>query len=538
VNIDDHTERKIFMNSSEMSTEPIFGIEDDRIERELDVENFNQRSVYNVPGYQPVKTELRHAPVSVSGTLPPELNGVYLRNGSNVQFDRPRSRLHPFNGAGMLHQVQIKDGAASYSNTYIRTPRFDFEQQTGREAFLTFSDMAGGGRAGLERMQLIEAKKRKGLIPNLSMLESSTASTSVQFHAGTLYCFNETGFPFALNASTVEGRLVLDGTGHLETWGGALQSPFSAHPRIDPESGTFYNLSIDRIGGGVYCSRLKDGQLANHRRIHQQDMEAGGMAYLHDYVLTEKYLVFADTSLRSLRSRMLGDSGSPYFFDPDYKLRWGVLPRDGNEVVWFETSNAGFLWHMVNGWETSSAQGHPQIVLYAPVFSSYAANIPIHTPEESHALLTRWVLDLATGQVVEDRRLLDHGYERPSINLRYSGRPQRYAYLLDEQTSGYMGQGVLKYDLLEEKPVKAFDYGDFLGGEALFVPTRDGVDEDDGYLIDLLMDDTRADMLVIDAKTMEEVARLHLPTRVPFGVHACWLDEAKLSRLHVDAHGG
>jgi carotenoid cleavage dioxygenase len=38
---------------------------------------------------------------------------------------------------------------------------------------------------------------------------------------------------------------------------------------------------------------------------------------------------------------------------------------------------------------------------------------------------------------------------------------------------------------------------------------------------------------VIDARTMGEVARLHLPSRVPFGVHACWLDEEKLAKLLV-----
>jgi len=30
---------------------------------------------------------------------------------------------------------------------------------------------------------------------------------------------------------------------------------------------------------------------------------------------------------------------------------------------------------------------------------------------------------------------------------------------------------------------------------------------------------------------MKEIARLHLPQRVPFGVHACWIDEEKLREL-------
>ena len=33
------------------------------------------------------------------------------------------------------------------------------------------------------------------------------------------------------------------------------------------------------------------------------------------------------------------------------------------------------------------------------------------------------------------------------------------------------------------------------------------------------------------ARSMTEVARLEMPQRVPFGVHACWLDEAKLDGM-------
>ena len=42
-------------------------------------------------------------------------------------------------------------------------------------------------------------------------------------------------------------------------------------------------------------------------------------------------------------------------------------------------------------------------------------------------------------------------------------------------------------------------------------------------------------LVVIDASTMQEVARLHLPQRVPFGVHACWLDTIKLETIAARA---
>ena len=62
------------------------------------------------------------------------------------------------------------------------------------------------------------------------------------------------------------------------------------------------------------------------------------------------------------------------------------------------------------------------------------------------------------------------------------------------------------------------------------MPGADPRREDDGYLLDLLMTDDRAD-LIIDASTMTERARLHLPPRVPFGVHACWLNRDDLADL-------
>jgi carotenoid cleavage dioxygenase len=520
---------------TDLLTEPIFGDEDDRLERELDLERHNRESVYNVRGYAPVHEELRHAPIEIGGRLPADLEGVYLRNGANVQFARTHARLHPFNGAGMLHQIQIRAGTATYSNTYVRTPRFVFEERAGREVYLTFSDIAGGGRAGFGRLQLAESKKQRGLIPNFSALENNTSSTSVQYHCGRIYCLQETGYPFALDARIDDGRLVLDGRGRLETWNGQLTSPFSAHPRIDPATGELYNLSIDRASGDIYYARLSAGALRDHHRICEHGAAGTRMGFLHDCFLTENYLIFPDTSLRIDPPRLLSETGSVFFFDPEYKLRWGVLPREprvGDTVRWFAAGQPAMMWHAINGWEERAPDGGTRIVLYAPVFASYPPDVPIHSPREPAGKLHRWVLDLTSGTVAQEELLLDHGYERPSLNLGYVGKTNRFAYLLDEERGGgYMGKGVLKYDLLERREAGYLDYGDFYGGEALFVPKRDAVDEDDGYLLDLLMAEETAELIVIDAKSMRETARLRLPSRVPFGVHGCWLDEEKLANL-------
>ena len=504
---------------------------DNRAYKALDVDAYNRNSPYNSPGFKPVHTLCSNAVLQVSGKIPDDLEGVYLRNGTNLQFEQTNGRYHMFNGAGMLHQLQIAAGKASYSNTYIKTPRYEIEDAMGQDQYLHFGDLAGGGKAGLVRMAVAALRQRLGVLPALEALESGSSTTAVQYHHGKLYCLQETGYPFALNTRVEDGHLILDGEGRWDTFDGKLDSPYTAHPKIDPATGDWYTFSTQFSSGRLYHSVLRQGKLEQHSVIDQQKP---ALAFLHDYYLTDHYLVFPDLSLRFNPKDMFGPEKSPMVFDADYKMRWGVIKRDhqpGDPVRWFTTDQPGHLWHVVNGWEETRDDGGTDIVLFAPVFRSYPSNLPIHNPQEPHAKFNKWRLNLDSGQVTEDRVLLDHFYERPSFNTAYIGRQNRYAYLLDEEKEGMMARGVLKYDMVDEREIAYFDYGEFYGGEALFVPRTNASSEDDGYLLELLMMADRAELLIIDAATMQEMARLHLPQRVPFGVHSCWLNQEKVASL-------
>jgi len=518
---------------SQTDPRPDLEQEEQRIDAEMDLETQNAKSVYNVPGYHPVRGELSHAPVRITGSVPADLDGAYLRNGTNTQFEDSKVRLHAFSGAGMIHQIQIQDGAATYSNFYVRTPRFEAEREAGREVYPEFSDLVAG-KPGAQRLALIEKKIGAGMIPALGAFERTPGSTSIRYHHGRLYCLQESGYAFVLNTEIdAETRLVLDGTGGLETWDGEWEGPFSAHPRINPENGDVYNISVER-SGRIIAGQIHEGELVAQAAVYRQTADTGAMGWLHDFFLTDNYLVFPDISIRVAPTGLTGPEGSLFHHDIEYRMRWGVIPRlidENAKVRWFQTDNVGTIWHVINGWERTGQDGHAQIVLHSPVFLSYPASVPIHTPEEPPAQVKTWVLDLETGEVVDDRILVDHGYERPSLNLGYVGRPSRYCYLLDEHGDGYMGKGVLKYDLIDEKAVAYHDYGGMYGGEALFVPRRGATNEDDGYLLDLLMNAECAELIVIDARTMAELARLHLPRRVPFGVHATWLTTEEITSL-------
>ena len=66
----------------------------------------------------------------IEGELPLSLNGVYIRNGPNPQF-QALSALHLFEGDGMLHSLRLSNGRATYCNRYVKTYKYMLERDAG-----------------------------------------------------------------------------------------------------------------------------------------------------------------------------------------------------------------------------------------------------------------------------------------------------------------------------------------------------------------------------------------------------------------------
>src|SRR6185295_19409422 len=72
--------------------------------------------------YGPVTEEVTAADLPVTGRLPVELNGRYLRNGPNPVTAPDPSTYHWFTGDGMVHGVRLRDGKAEwYRNRWVRS---------------------------------------------------------------------------------------------------------------------------------------------------------------------------------------------------------------------------------------------------------------------------------------------------------------------------------------------------------------------------------------------------------------------------------
>lgn len=74
---------------------------------------------------QPLSNEIIANELRIEGTVPPELEGVLFRTGSNQRWEPARpDRYHWFDGDGMVHGFYISNGAVNYRNKWVRTEGF------------------------------------------------------------------------------------------------------------------------------------------------------------------------------------------------------------------------------------------------------------------------------------------------------------------------------------------------------------------------------------------------------------------------------
>jgi carotenoid cleavage dioxygenase len=141
--------------------------------------------------------------------------------------------------------------------------------------------------------------------------------------------------------------------------------------------------------------------------------------------------------------------------------------------------------------------------------------------------LDRWTVDLTKGTVREER-LDDRPQEFPRVDERLVGRRHRYGYAVGyaPDTHGItVPNAIMRHDMVTGNP-KAVDFGPGREpGEFVFVPSAPDAAEDDGVVMGFVYDRAadRSDLVLLDGQTLDTVATVHLPARVPNGFHGNWV---------------
>ncbi|MFD1722051.1 carotenoid oxygenase family protein [Amnibacterium endophyticum] len=474
--------------------------------------------------YAPVQTEETVTALRVTGTIPAWLDGRYVRNGPNPIGAIDPATFHWFMGDGMVHGVRLRGGRAEwYRNRWVRSA---------------------------------DAAKALGEARPASAGVSVAANTTVIGHAGTTLALVEAGGACYALSDTLETLGVWDARGTLPGGG------YTAHPKLDAVSGELHAISyrFDRPGLAQYT--VVDPRGTVRRAV---DVPVAGSPLIHDMGLTQRHVVVLDLPIefdlpRAMRavgvpeplirsgarvaSRMIGrvpisgrladlaasrlrNGDMPYSWSPEHPSRLGVLPREapGAAVRWFEIPRC-FVFHVLGAYDEVDDDGRATAVVVDGVRYDKAFDEDLHGPDGASTRLTRWRLDLVTGAVLETT-VDDRQQEFPRIDERFIGRPYRHGWStgLMQDGTGRVDDRILAHDLVAGTTT-SHSLGEGVEvGELVFVPSSPDAEEADGVLMGFVHDRTTgADRLELrDAGTLEPVAQVHLPVRVPHGFHGNWL---------------
>ena len=173
--------------------------------------------------FAPTQSELDDQPLAViAGAVPADLYGTYYRNGPNARFAPLGSYTYPLDGDGMLHAVHFRDGRATYSNRYVRTPSMAAEERAGRALW-----------GGIMTPMMPSAEE---VGPELAATYKDLPDVNVVSHAGRLLALAESARPFEMTD-------MLDTVGPCY-FDGKLPKGITAHPKIDPVTGELWSSAM------------------------------------------------------------------------------------------------------------------------------------------------------------------------------------------------------------------------------------------------------------------------------------------------------
>lgn len=468
--------------------------------------------------FAPVREEVTAENLPVIGELPPGLEGMFVRNGPNPQFDVIKN-YHWFGGDGMLHGVRIKDGKVSYRNRWVQTWAFKKEREAGRALW--------GSGLGAPELDNPNGPSR-----------GNTGNTALVWHDGRLLALWEAGDPHHIKLPGLETLGTYD-------YNGRLLHAFTAHPKVDEHTGEMlffgYNMmGFDMAKGGAKVPYLQYSVVSSEGEIvHTTPIDLPRGVMMHDFAVTRNYSIFLDLPLVfDMQRAMRGES--PLYFNKDLPARFGILPRHaaGDQVRWFEAPPC-YIFHTLNAFENGS-----EIILDAcrmsdvdlgSLDSSVAPNPEDRRliREDAQQVLYRWRFNLETGSLSEEP-LDDQTSDFPRVNDGLVGYQARFGYTARFEKGNPMPESdaIIKYDLQTGKHWVHYHGKNRHGGEGVFVPAPNAAAEDDGYVVTYVYDRSAgtSEFVVIDARNMEAppLARVPLPQRVPYGFHGAWISEERI----------
>jgi len=458
----------------------------------------------------------------VSGKIPTDIDGAFYRVGGEWMYPPMFKDDSVFNTDGHVAMFRIKDGNCDFKNRFVRTPRYQAERKARKQLFGYYRQPAADD-------------------PSVRHIKDRTvANTNMLAHGGKLFALKEDTLPYEMDPNTLETKGPYD-------FKGKYKSPtFTAHPKMDERTGELITWGYEATGpasNDIFFYWI-DARGNVKREVR---FKAPYVSMIHDIALSPKHIIIPIYGMVTSKER-LAEGKIHWGWDTRLPTYYGVLPRDGEakDVRWFKGPERAIV-------HTFNAVDHPdgRLVMEAAISDSNpfpffpdVEGKPFDGPK-ARTTARRITFDLNSKDDGFKEELLFQ--EAPGalcrIDDRYIGQDYRYGFMsysdagrpFDEKRGGNLRGRVSncigQFDFKANK-LKSYFVGDTHSlNECCFVPRNaSNGEEGDGYLVAVVSDygDMRSEFVIVDAKSMEEAARVKLPFRVSMQVHGIWASSKQL----------
>ena len=468
-------------------------------------------------GWEELPGEVDLPDVKVTGALPGWLSGTLLRTGPG-KWDLGGSQLeHWWDGMALLQRFSFQAGRVSYRCRFLDSPAYASQKETGRLTWRAFATDPCADLLRGEKTEFVE--------------QPANANINITRIGDAVVTLTEQALAMTFDPETLDTAGMLDQTPQEGAWPG--HHSITPHPQRDFDRKIQYNVHTVHGAESAYQVVATDYVTGSSRAISTLPVEAGNAGYRHHFSMTERYVVAMEYPLH-VDQQVLADRSkqvaAAFRWDPTAATKIFITDRtDGSLVKTLETPGF-FAVHHANAYEVGDT-----IVMDVAAYdgAEHIGDFYIDRRRAGSPLslgqLRRYILPLGAGTDVECEVLSSQQLELPTYDYRrYNTKPYRYVYAagMRQDLPEVAYNQIIKADVHSHVSLSWFQDGCF-PGEPIFVPAPDAATEDDGVVLCLVLDTTvrSSFLLVLNARDLSEIARAHLDTAIPYGLHGQFLGE-------------
>ncbi|XP_053170789.1 beta,beta-carotene 15,15'-dioxygenase [Scomber japonicus] len=511
---------------------------------------------------EPVKAQIK-------GSLPAWLQGTLLRNGPALFSVGSSEYNHWFDGMSLIHSFTFSDGEVFYRSKFLKSDTYKKNIAADRIVVSEFGTMIYP-----DPCKNIFSRTFSHLCNVIPDFTDNNLINIIRY-GRDYYASSEINYINQVDPDTLETVAKVNYRSHI-----ALNLA-TAHPHYDDEGNT-YNMGTALMSFGLpkYVifkvpadgsdkEKKKKPALSNVQQICSIPFRSTLFpSYFHSFGMTENYVVFVEQPFKLDIVKL----ATAYFRG----VNWGsCLKLDKDDITLFHVINrktgkavstryygdALVVFHHVNAYEDDGHVVFDMItykdsnlydMFYLRNLRKSGDDFTESVSSFSPPVVQRFVLPLnvskdsprgsnlvtltdttATAMMQEDGSVyckpdsLFEGLELPGINYKFNTKKYRYVYGSRVDFTPNPNQ-IAKFDVVSRKHT-LWQKENCFPSEPVFVASPGAKEEDDGVILSsVISPDPKISpfLLVLDAKTFEEIARAEIPASVHLDLHGLFIPAA------------